>query len=51
MATWFDGKWAIGNENLVRTDGHADDQPDLYSVGKGRAGRLLDGVEHNGMPA
>jgi acyl carrier protein len=28
----------------------SDDEPDVYRVGKKCAGRLLDGVEHNGMP-
>ena len=29
---------------------HIDDAPDLYRAGKARAGRLLDGIEHNSMP-
>jgi protein gp37 len=29
---------------------HRDDEPTLYRVGKRRAGRLLDGVEHNDLP-
>lgn len=33
-----------------REDAHIDDEPDLFRCGKARAGRLLDGVEHNGMP-
>ena len=31
-------------------EGHYDDEPDVYRLGKKRAGRLLDGIEHNGMP-
>jgi hypothetical protein len=29
---------------------HTDDEPDVWRVGKPRAGRLLDGVEHNEVP-
>ncbi|QKC83236.1 DUF5131 family protein [Mesorhizobium sp. NZP2077] len=47
----FDDKWLFGTENLASTDGHFDDQPDLYRVGKRAAGRLLDGVEHNAFPS
>jgi protein gp37 len=47
----FGDEWMLGRENLARDDGHIDDEPDLYRVGKAAAGRLLDGVEHNGMPA
>jgi len=50
VATWWNDDWFIGEENLARDDGHADDQPDLYEVGKKAAGRLLDGVEHSAMP-
>jgi len=49
-AEWFDDRWLMGRENLARDDGHIDDQPDLYRVGKQHAGRRLDGVEHNGFP-
>lgn len=49
-ATWFNDKWAIFREDLARTDGHVDDQPDLYRVGKKAAGRLLDGREWNELP-
>jgi hypothetical protein len=40
----------FGIENLACEDGHCDDQPDLYRVGKKAAGRLLDGVLHDGYP-
>lgn len=43
-ATWWDGEWSSSD------DGHIDDEPDLYCVGKRAAGRLLDGQEHNGFP-
>jgi protein gp37 len=49
-AHYFGESWHFTNENLARDDGHRDDEPDLYSVGKTAAGRLLDGLEHNGMP-
>lgn len=50
-ADWFAGKWSFSEENLRNTDGHVDDQPDLYRVGKKEAGRHLDGKLHNGMPS
>lgn len=50
VASWFDGRWDFDTESLASTDGTVDDEPDLYRVGKKAAGRLLDGVEHNGMP-
>lgn len=45
---WNGQRWA---EAWSEVDGHADDEPDVYRVGKKRAGRLLDGVEHNGFPS
>jgi hypothetical protein len=45
-----DDGWRIYPLNLATDDGHIDDQPDLYRVGKKAAGRLLDGIEHNGVP-
>ena len=45
--THFDNRWS---ECWSEVDGHRDDEPDVYCIGKKRAGRLLDGVEHNGMP-
>ena len=45
--TLFDNQWA---ECWSEVDGHCEDEPDVYRLGKKRAGRLLDGVEHNGMP-
>lgn len=49
-ATWWNDAWIYGTENLARDDGHIDDEPDLYALGKKAAGRRLDGIEHNGMP-
>jgi protein gp37 len=48
-ALWFDNRWLINTEDLA-CEGHADDEPDLYRVGKKVAGRFLDGLEHNGVP-
>ena len=39
---------------VVLADGYlidCDDEPDVYRVGKKRAGRLLDGREHSEFPA
>ncbi|MGT2507879.1 phage Gp37/Gp68 family protein [Cupriavidus basilensis] len=44
------GSWDFGRENLAITDGHIDDEPDLYRVGKTTAGRRLDGVQHDEFP-
>lgn len=49
-ATWFDDQWDIDDENLANDEGHVDDEPDLYRVGKKAAGRLLDGDLHDGFP-
>lgn len=46
--TYFDGRW---DEDWSHPEGHADDEPDVYRVGKKRAGRLLDGREWNEVPA
>jgi protein gp37 len=45
-----DDVWHVYPLNLATDHGHIDDQPDLYRIGKKAAGRLLDGVEHNGFP-
>ena len=48
---WDECNWSIHPLNLATDHGHIDDQPDLYRVGTKAAGRLLDGIEHNGSPA
>ncbi len=49
-ATWFDDQWLF--ETIAGDfDLHADDEPTLFRAGKKAAGRLLDGVQHNGSPA
>ena len=47
----YDGSWQIHPLNLATDDGHIDDEPDLYRVGKKAAGRLLDGRTWDGFPA
>jgi protein gp37 len=49
-ATLVDYEWIDSLESLGRHDGHIDDQPDLYRVGKKAAGRILDGREWNEVP-
>ena len=43
-------EWTFDDENLANTDGHIDDEPDLYRIGKRGAGRVLDGVIHDAFP-
>ncbi len=50
-AKWWDEEWSFHEEDLASTDGHIDDEPDLYRIGKKAAGRLLDGREWNEFPA
>jgi protein gp37 len=45
--TLFDGEWG---EDWSEIEGYAEDEPDVYRVGLRRAGRLLDGREHNEFP-
>lgn len=50
-ADWFDGRWDF--QRLTAgdcEDMHIDDEPTLYRAGKKAAGRLLDGVRHDGFP-
>lgn len=51
VARLWDDQWDRWALNLTTDHGHIDDQPDLYRIGKKAAGRLLDGVEHNGFPS
>lgn len=50
VAHWFDGRWDIDVENLAATDGHRDDEPTLYRIGKYAAGDLFDGQRWNAFP-
>lgn len=38
-------------ERWSEPHGHCDDEPDVYHIGKKRAGRVLDGVTHDGYPS
>lgn len=50
-ADWFAGKWSLGTMTPKQSEEcHIDDEPLLYRCGKKRAGRLLDGVQHDGYP-
>ncbi len=55
-ATFYDENWDSPGWHYERITAreseqmHRDDEPDVYRIGKKRAGRLLDGVEHNAMP-
>lgn len=44
---YWGGRW---QECWSEIEGHCDDEPDVYRVGKKRAGRKLDGVTHDAMP-
>jgi protein gp37 len=50
-AHWFNANWNFSTENLANDEGHRDDEPDLYRVGKKAAGHLLDGKEWHQFPA
>lgn len=51
-ATWWDSEWQFGHVTPRQSaEMHRDDEPDLYRIGKKAAGRLLDGVQHDGYPA
>jgi protein gp37 len=45
--SYFNERW---DECWSEPDGHCDDEPDVYRIGKKRAGRLLDGREWNEVP-
>ena len=50
-ATWINDAWSFGALTVKASEEmHCDDQPDLYWLGKARAGRMLDGVIHNEFP-
>ena len=43
--------WDFGSLTLrLSEEMHCDNGPDVWRFGKRAAGRLLDGIEHNGMP-
>jgi hypothetical protein len=49
---WANGAWNdVGKPDVwASKDGDVDDMQCVGRVGKKAAGRLLDGVEHNGFP-
>lgn len=50
-ADFFNGKWSFGTMTPRQSEEcHIDDEPTLYRCGKKAAGRLLDGVQHDGYP-
>ncbi len=51
-AWWDDDGWDIRTVNLRESqEMHYEDEPNLWRVGKGRSGRLLDAVLHDGYPS
>lgn len=50
-AKWWDDKWIFEEVSVKSSEEmHCDYEPDLYRLGKARAGRTLDGVIHNEFP-
>lgn len=50
-ADWFNDRWSFQRLTAGDCEGmHIDDEPTLYRAGKKAAGRLLDGVQHDGYP-
>lgn len=50
-ADFTNGRWFFGETDMDDPEDGWDSEPDLYRVGKKKAGRLLDGVQHDGYPA
>ncbi len=51
VASWCDGHWHFDEITpRVSEELHRDDEPDLWRIGKKRAGRHLDGVLHDALP-
>ncbi len=50
-ATWFDSKWSFDRADLADDEGHRDDEPGLYRIGKQLAGASLDGQEWKEFPS
>jgi protein gp37 len=51
-ADWWNGKWDFSSITPKQAEElHRDDEPALYRLGKKQAGRHLDGVLHDGVPA
>jgi protein gp37 len=51
VADWINGQWSYGSITRKQSEEtHIEDEPDLYRVGKAKAGRLLDSKLHNQFP-
>jgi protein gp37 len=50
VADWFNNHWTVGEEDLANDEGHVDDEPDVYRVGKKGSGAMLDGREWREFP-
>ena len=51
VATWWNYEWLFDKVTpRMGAEMHRDDEPDVWRVGKKRAGRHLDGAVHNGKP-
>lgn len=51
IATWWNDTWSFDCLTPKASEEmHYDDAPDLYRIGKARAGRLLDGRTWDGVP-
>lgn len=52
VASLIDGEWSFDAITPSYAQGmHADDEPDVWRLGKRQAGRHLDGREHNDFPS
>jgi protein gp37 len=49
-ASWFNNRWLFAGINLSNDEGHIDDEPEVYRMGKHAAGALLDGREWREFP-
>ncbi len=49
-ATWFADQWIFEKEDIGGDGSYEEFEPDVWRVGKKKAGRLLDGVIHDGLP-
>lgn len=51
IATWWNDTWSFDRlKPKASEEMHYDGAPDLYRIGKARAGRLLDGRTWDGLP-
>jgi protein gp37 len=51
IADWINGQWSYGSITRKQSEEtHIEDEPELYRVGKAKAGNLLEGKTHNQFP-